>query len=107
MKIAVIGVKGLPAKQGGIEHYCQALYPKIVERGHTVDLYARASYIKQSWLSTYQHQGVRVICLPSLPIRGLDAFTSSGLAALVCTFRGYIEPTKILTITNSLIIKYG
>ncbi|MBW4532807.1 MAG: glycosyltransferase family 4 protein [Pleurocapsa minor HA4230-MV1] len=89
MKIAVIGVKGLPAKQGGIEHYCQALYPKIVERGHTVDLYARASYIKQSWLSTYQHQGVRVICLPSLPIRGLDAFTSSGLAALVCAFRGY------------------
>jgi glycosyltransferase involved in cell wall biosynthesis len=89
MKIAVIGVKGLPAKQGGIEHYCQALYPKIVERGHTVDLYARASYIKQPWLATYQHQGVRVICLPSLPIRGLDAFTSAALAALVCAFRGY------------------
>ncbi len=89
MKIAVIGVKGIPAKQGGIEHYCQALYPKIVEQGHTVDLYARSSYINESWLSTYEHEGVRVICLPSLPIRGLDALTSSGLAALVCVLRGY------------------
>lgn len=89
MKIAVIGVKGLPAKQGGIEHYCQALYPKIVDQGHTVDLYARSSYIKESWLSTYEHQGVKVICLPSLPIRGLDAFTSSGIAALVCALRDY------------------
>ena len=89
MKIAVIGVKGLPAKQGGIEHYCQALYPKIVEQGHTVDLYARSSYIEKSWLSIYEHQGVRVICLPSLPLRGLDAFTSSGLAALVCVLKGY------------------
>jgi glycosyltransferase involved in cell wall biosynthesis len=89
MKIAVIGVKGIPAKQGGIEHYCQALYPKIVEQGHTVDLYARSSYIKQSWLSINKHNGVRVICLPSLPIRGLDAFTNSGLAALVCALRDY------------------
>jgi hypothetical protein len=83
MKIAVIGVKGLPAKQGGIEHYCQALYPKIVEQGHSVDLYARSSYINESWFSVYKCQGVRVICLPSLAFRGLDALTNSGLAAIV------------------------
>lgn len=89
MKIAVIGVKGLPALQGGIEHYCQALYPKMVERGHTVDLYARASYIKQPWFSIYQAEGVRVICLPSLPFRGLDALTNSCLAAIVATIKNY------------------
>jgi glycosyltransferase involved in cell wall biosynthesis len=89
MKIAVIGVKGIPAKQGGIEHYCQALYPKIVEQGHTVDLYARSSYINESWFSIYECQGVRVICLPSLAFRGLDAFTNSALAAVVTAFKGY------------------
>jgi glycosyltransferase involved in cell wall biosynthesis len=89
MKIAVIGVKGLPAKQGGIEHYCQALYPKIVEQGHSVDLYARSSYINESWFSVYKCQGVRVICLPSLAFRGLDALTNSGLAAIVAAFKGY------------------
>ena len=89
MKIAVIGVKGLPANQGGIEHYCQVMYPKIVERGHTVDLFARSSYIKQPWFSIRKYRGVRIICLPSLPIRGLDALTNSWLAACIATLKGY------------------
>ena len=89
MKIAVIGVKGLPANQGGIEHYCQALYPRVVERGHSVDLFARSSYTKQPWFSVRQYYGVRVICLPSLPIRGLDALTNSLVAACVATLKGY------------------
>jgi hypothetical protein len=87
MKIAVIGVKGLPASQGGIEHYCKVLYPRIVERGHSVDLYARSSYVKKPWFSVYEYQGVRVICLPSLPFRGFDALTSSGLAAIVAALK--------------------
>lgn len=89
MKIAVIGVKGLPANQGGIEHYCQALYPRMLERGHTVDLYARSSYTKQPWFSSRKYYGVKVICLPSLPMRGIDALTNSFLGAIVATIRGY------------------
>lgn len=89
MKIAVIGVKGLPANQGGIEHYCQALYPRMVELGHTVDLYSRSSYTKQPWFSIRQYHGVRVICIPSLPFRGLDAFTNSAFAAIATTLKDY------------------
>jgi glycosyltransferase involved in cell wall biosynthesis len=89
MKIAVIGVKGLPAKQGGIEHYCEALYPRIAKKGHSVDLYARSSYVNKPWFSVYHHKQVRVICLPSLPLRGLDALTNSGFAAIVATLKGY------------------
>ena len=44
MKIAVIGAKGLPPKQGGIEHYCAEIYPRMVAQGHSVDLFARSSY---------------------------------------------------------------
>ncbi|WP_293031295.1 hypothetical protein [Moorena sp. SIO3I8] len=44
MKIAVIGAKGVPVKQGGIERYCTELYPRIVAQGHSVDLFARSSY---------------------------------------------------------------
>ncbi len=89
MKIAVIGAKGLPAKQGGIEHYCQELYSGMVAQGHSVDLFARASYTKKSWFSSYHYQGVRVICLPSLPLRGLDAFTSAAIGAIATSFRDY------------------
>lgn len=89
MKIAVIGAKGLPAKQGGIERYCQELYPQLVAQGHSVDLFARPSYTETAWFSSYDYQGVKVICLPSLPIRGLDAFTSSAFGALATLFKSY------------------
>ena len=89
MKIAVIGVKGLPAKQGGIEHYGEALYTKLTEQGHFVDLYARCSYVKQPWFSVFEYKGVRVICLPSFPIRGLDALTNSCMAAIIAIGKDY------------------
>ena len=89
MKIAVIGIKGLPAKQGGIEHYCEALYPKMVEQGHSIDIFARSSYIEKPWFSVYEHKGVRVICLPSFPLRGLDALTNSFFAALLTSYKDY------------------
>ena len=89
MKIAVIGVKGLPARQGGIEHYCETLYPRIVEQGHSVDLFARSSYVNKPWFSVSEYKGMRIICLPSFPLRGLDAFTNSFFAALVASYKNY------------------
>ena len=82
MKIAVIGSKGLPPKQGGIEHYCAEVYPRIVARGHSVDLFARSSYTGHSWFDSSDYKDVRVISLPSLPLRGVDAFLTSALGAI-------------------------
>lgn len=89
MKIAVIGVKGLPAKQGGIERYCEELYPRLVTQGHQVDLFARPSYIEQPWFSTSNYRGVRVICVPSIPLRGIDALSCSAIAAIASVLRNY------------------
>jgi glycosyltransferase involved in cell wall biosynthesis len=85
MKIAVIGAKGLPAQQGGIEHYCQEIYPRMVERGHFIDLFARSSYIDSPWLEQYYCRGVRVISLPCLKLRGMDALFSSLLGAILAS----------------------
>ncbi|NET83839.1 MAG: glycosyltransferase family 4 protein [Moorea sp. SIO1F2] len=89
MKIAVIGAKGLPAKQGGIERCCQEVYPKMVAQGHSVDLFARPSYTQTPWFSSYKYKGVQVICLPSLSFRGLDALTSSAFAAIASIIKRY------------------
>jgi glycosyltransferase involved in cell wall biosynthesis len=89
MKIAVIGPKGLPPKQGGIEHYCAELYPRLVAAGCVVDLYARSSYTGQPWYSQSEFQGIRVISLPSVPIRGVDALIGSGLAVLSILTKRY------------------
>lgn len=89
MKIAVIGVKGLPAGQGGIERACQELYPRLVGLGHSVDLYARPSYTKEKSFYEYQYQGVNVIGLPTLPWRGFDALFCSVIGAFVSSFKQY------------------
>ncbi len=88
-KIAVIGAKGLPAKQGGIERYCQEMYPRMVEQGYLIDLYARGSYTNSTkFLTNYCH-GVRVISIPSITIPGFDALTNCSLAMIIAIFAQY------------------
>ncbi len=89
MKIAVIGVKGLPPKQGGIEHYCAEVYPQMVAQGHSVDLFARSSYTNCRWLENYDFQGVRVITLPSVSFRGVDAMITSAFGAIAASINQY------------------
>ncbi|MDJ0731129.1 MAG: glycosyltransferase family 4 protein [Crocosphaera sp.] len=87
-RIAVIGVKGLPAQQGGIERYCQQVYPKIVQQGYEVDLYARSSYT-HLWNKISYSQGVRIISLPSLSLKGGDALINSLLGMIIAIFGNY------------------
>lgn len=88
MKIAVIGVKGLPAHQGGIEHYCQEMYPALAAQGHQVVLFARQEYTQQkSFKSIYAK--VQVTNLPSIPHGGVDALLNTFLATLLCLFGRY------------------
>ncbi len=89
MKIAVIGAKGLPAKQGGIEHHCEEIYSRIVEQGHSVDLFARSSYTGDISLHNYNVQGVRVVSLPCLNVKGMDALLSSALGAIATSGTRY------------------
>ncbi|NEO11132.1 MULTISPECIES: glycosyltransferase family 4 protein [unclassified Moorena] len=89
MKIAVIGAKGVPVKQGGIERYCTELYPRMVAQGHSVDLFARSSYTKSTGFSSSDYKGVRVISLPSIRLRGIDAFANAALAAIISSGKRY------------------
>jgi glycosyltransferase involved in cell wall biosynthesis len=92
MKIAVIGARSLPAKLGGIERYCQELYPQIVARGHEVDLYVQPSYHQKSWFSalfsTFFYQKMKVITLLSLPGKRLSLLNSA-FSTIWATFGNY------------------
>ena len=89
MKIAVIGAKGLPAKQGGIEHHCEEIYPRLVAQGCSVDLFARSSYTGDISLHKYDVKGVQVVSLPCLNLRGMDALLSSALGAVASSGTRY------------------
>lgn len=89
MRIAVIGAKGIPPKQGGIEHYCAEIYPRMVSEGHTVDLFARSSYTENAGWKSNEFRGVRVISVPGLDYTGVDALVTSAMGAIAATRQQY------------------
>jgi glycosyltransferase involved in cell wall biosynthesis len=90
MRVAVIGAKGIPPKQGGIEHYCAEIYPRMVSQGHSVDLFARSSYTESFGWENYDFQGVRVISFPGLNYYyGLDALVTSAMGAIAASGNKY------------------
>ena len=44
LRIAMVGLRGIPATHGGIEGAVEALATRLAARGHDVTVYARRSY---------------------------------------------------------------
>ena len=72
MKIAVLGTRGIPDIMGGIETHCQQLYPRIVERGAMVVIFARKAYTPQK--TPYRYKRVQVVPVYAPKISGLETF---------------------------------
>ncbi len=58
LNIAVLGTRGFPRVQGGIEKHCLELYPRLVALGAAITVYGRKGYIGHE---PYVYKGVRVV----------------------------------------------
>ena len=78
MRIAVLGLRGFPGVQGGIEKHCQDLYPRLAKDDYNITILARKGYVENN---PYTYQGVRVIPLVSPKKKNLEAIihTFTGL----------------------------
>jgi glycosyltransferase involved in cell wall biosynthesis len=83
VRVAVMGLRGVPATWGGVEHQCEQLYSRLVSMGFDVTVYARKGYVDPSVKS---HKNVRVVCLPTLPGKHLEAIAHTFLAVLHAGF---------------------
>ena len=59
IKVVVVGTRGIPDVQGGIETHCQQLFPRLAKNGFDVTLYARKGYVKRN--TPYEYEGVHVV----------------------------------------------
>lgn len=87
MRIAMIGCKGIPAatsQGGGIETHVEELATRLVARGHDVTVYVRP-YANPDRLKTWK--GIRLVTLPTIRRKNLDAITSTLVASLYVLFR--------------------
>ena len=86
MKIAIIGHKGIPARAGGVERHVEEVAARMAQKGHDVTSYVRNSYTEKN-LAAYR--GVRLIHLPSIRTKRLDAISHTFLATVHALFRNY------------------
>ena len=61
IRIAVLGTRGIPDVQGGIETHCQHLFPRLAKMGFEITLFARKGYVKND--DPYAYQGIHVVPL--------------------------------------------
>src|SRR3989304_8974371 len=78
MKIAMLGLKGIPYP-GGIENFTEQVASRLVERGHQVTVYVRP-YVGDEQNGDYR--GIRIRKLPSINTKHLDTITHTFLATI-------------------------
>jgi glycosyltransferase involved in cell wall biosynthesis len=70
LRIAMIGLRGIPASYGGVERAVEELSAGLADRGHEVTVYARRAY---SDVAVREHRGVKVIHLAQIDTKHGEA----------------------------------
>ena len=93
MKIAMIGHKRIPSREGGIEIVVEELATKMVAEGHEVYAYNRAGHHVSGAENDVQvgkeYKGIHLITVPTSEKKSLNATIYSVLATLHAVFHHY------------------
>lgn len=84
MKVFVIGTRGFPDIQGGVEQHCESLYPLLASGECNITVFRRKPYVINK---TRKFENINFIDLPSTRIPGFEAFYHSFLATIICLFK--------------------
>lgn len=84
MRIAFIGQKGIPVSQGGVERHVEELARHLAMRGHEIIAYGRSTYKTGD---TQLPINVRVITVPSIPVKAWDTIIATMLSTIDVLFR--------------------
>jgi len=86
MKIAMIGLKGIPFGEdgGGVERHVEELSLRLVKLGHKVTAYVRPKFTADG---VTEHKGVKLVSVSSIPTKNLDTITYTFLATINVIFQ--------------------
>jgi glycosyltransferase involved in cell wall biosynthesis len=79
LRIAMLGIRGVPANYGGLETVAEEVGARMVERGHRVTVYCRSH---NSATDNDAYRGMTRIKLPSLREKHLDTPTHTAAASM-------------------------
>jgi len=78
LRVAFIGGRGVVSKYSGIETYCEEVGKRLVGMGHHVTTYCRTHFTPP----LTQHNGMRVIRLPTIRSKHLETLVHTFLSTL-------------------------
>ena len=83
MKIDVIGTRGFPGIQGGVERHCERLYPLM--ENVKIRVFRRKPFINKAYKGI-KYDNIQFLDLPSTRVTGLEAVFHSFQATLISAF---------------------
>lgn len=92
-RVAMIGHKRIPSREGGVEVVVEELSSRMVEQGYQVEAYNRSGYhvsgkdFGDTWKNFYRR--IRIIIIPTFRNGKLNAIVYSALATLRALFGRY------------------
>ena len=95
MKIAMIGHKRIPSREGGVEIVVEELSTRLVKQGNKVVAYNRKGKnvqdktVDKSNKKLKEYKGVKIITVPTINKKGIDALIYSFFASLRVSFSKY------------------
>jgi glycosyltransferase involved in cell wall biosynthesis len=80
LRIAFIGLRGVPASEGGIERHVEELGARLADRGHEVTVYCRTNYVSER-PPTYRGMNLRYV--PAIGTKHMDFIAHSAASSVL------------------------
>ena len=93
-RLAIIGIRGFPGVQGGVERHCEILVPMLARR-FECRVYRRISYLSKNE-SMSDMPNVSFVDLPSTRYKGVEAFCHT----LFCCLHLMVHRVDMVNIHN-------
>ena len=95
MKIAMVGHKRIPSREGGVEIVVEELSTRLVKKGYQVDAYNRKGKnvqdknVDKDKSKLKEYKGIKLITIPTINKKGIDALLYSFFATIKALFGRY------------------
>jgi glycosyltransferase involved in cell wall biosynthesis len=104
IQITVMGTRGIPDIQGGVETHCEELFPRIAKKGFAVTVVRRKNYVHDR-LTTYK--GVCLYDIPNLKKKSLEAIVHTFRAIWVARWKLRTQIIHIHAIGPALLTPFA
>jgi glycosyltransferase involved in cell wall biosynthesis len=94
LKIAIMGIRGIPANYGGFETFAEELSTRLAQRRHEVTVYGRSHNVKYP---DKFYRGVRLVVLPTIRHKYFDTVAHTFL----CVMHSLTQNYDVILVCNS------